>query len=200
MIETSPKGKRRTVKSQGIDQQSNSTQETAGSPVSGEPTYLVVGKLRRPHGVKGDIIMDVLTDFPQRLRRGKKVFVGPQHTPQVIRGIRAIDQALLVSFEGFEDCDQVGVLRNLEVYVQAASLPELPEGEYYYHQLIGLRVVDETGNMLGELAEILETGANDVYVVHDAQGKEILLPVIDEVVLEIDLARGEIRVRPPDWR
>lgn len=199
MTDASPKGKRRMLKPQGIDQRGSSTQETTGSPISGEPTYLVVGKLRRPHGVKGEIMMDVLTDFPQRLRRGKEVFVGPQHNPWVIRSVRTKDQALLVSFEGLEDCDQVGVLRNLDVYIRASNLPELPDGEYYYHQVLGLRVVDEAGSEMGTLVEILETGANDVYVVRDHQGHEILLPVIDDVICAVDLVRGEIRVRPQNW-
>ncbi len=201
MMQKSPRGKHSASKpTPGADPQDRPTQETIGSPKPGEPTFLVVGKLRRPHGVKGEIMMDILTDFPQRLRKGKQVFVGPQHTPQTITSVRTKNQTLLVSFAGFEDCDQVGVLRNMDVYVQSAGLPELPEGEYYFHQLIGLKVVDEAGNALGELTEILETGANNVYVVRNAEDREILLPAIDgEVILKVDLERGEMHVCPPVW-
>jgi 16S rRNA processing protein RimM len=211
MISASPKGKRRATKFASQEEnipsgtpaasarQINPVQESTGSPNSDEPTFLVVGKLRRPHGVKGEIMMDVQTDFPQRLRRGKKLFIGPERNPQVIRSVRSTNNALLISFDGFEDCDQVGVLRNLEVCVQASGLPTLPEGEFYFHQLIGLRVVDEAGKLMGTLSEILETGANNVYVVREAEGKESLIPAIDEVIRKVDLERGEMVVRPQVW-
>jgi 16S rRNA processing protein RimM len=178
---------------------SDDSQENAGSPQPGEPVFLVIGKLRRPHGVSGEMLMDVLTDFPQRLRRKKTVFVGERHEPLVIETIRTQDKALLLSFEGITDCDAVGRLRNDLVYIRNVDLPKLPEGEYYYHQLLDLRVVDDKGQELGILTEILETGANDVYVVHAATGEETLLPVIEGVILNVDLERGEILVHPPEW-
>jgi 16S rRNA processing protein RimM len=178
---------------------SQNPQEGTGSPMPGEPVFVIVGKLRRPHGVHGEILMDVQTDFPQRLRRKKTVYVGEKHLPLVIESVRTQDRALLLSFEGYEGCDAVGQLRNHFVYVKTSELPNLPEGEYYFHELVGLRVVNEQGVELGVLAEILETGANDVYVVRSAEGAETLLPVIDEVVRHVDLERGEICVRPPEW-
>jgi 16S rRNA processing protein RimM len=175
------------------------SQESTGSSQPGEPVFLVVGKLRRPHGVNGEIIMDVETDFPERLRRGKTVYVGEEHLPLKIQTIRPQNQARLLSFAEYTDCDQVGVLRNCLVYVKAADLPKLPEGEFYYHELIGLRVVDEQDQELGVLTEILETGANDVYVVTSPDGTELLFPAIEEVFLGVDLVKGEIRVRPQEW-
>ncbi len=174
-------------------------QESIGSPRSGEPVFLAVGKLRRPHGVKGEMLMEVLTDFPQRLWSKKTIYVGERHEPMVINTIRPQDRALLLTFEGIEDCDTVGKLRNLIVYVKNADLPKLPEGEYYYHELLDLTVIDENGQKLGVLSEIIETGANDVYVVQPPEGDEILLPVIDGVILNVDLERREMRVHPPEW-
>jgi 16S rRNA processing protein RimM len=173
--------------------------ETTGSPKPGEPLFLAVGFLRRPHGVKGEILMDVLTDFPERLSRNKLVYVGEEHEPFHIDHLRPQDQALLVTFTGIEDADQAGLLRNKRVYMQADSLPELPEGMYYHHQLIGLAIVDNNGQNLGILTEILETGANDVYVVVSSQGAETLLPAIESVILGVDLERREMRVTPPAW-
>lgn len=174
-------------------------QQGTGSPEPGEPVFVVVGKLRRPHGIKGEMLMDVLTDFPDRLRRSQTVFVGEGHEPQVIASLRWQDRAILVAFDGFEDVDAVGVLRNQFVYRKVADLPRLPEGEYYFHELIGLRVVDEQGQELGILSEILETGANDVYLVKGQDGEEILLPVLESVILSVDLEKREIRARPPEW-
>ena len=178
---------------------SKDPQQGTGSPQPVEPVFVVVGKLRRPHGVKGEMLMDVTTDFPERLGRKQTVSVGEQHEPLVIESIRWQDRAILIAFEGLTDCDQVGRLRNQCVYRMVSELPRLPEGEYYYHELIDLRVVDEQGQELGVLTEILETGANDVYVVTGSDSRELLLPVVNDVVLNIDLERREIRVRPPEW-
>ncbi len=167
---------------------------TAGSPAPGEPVFLAVGKLRRPHGVHGEILMEILTDFPERLKAGSQLFVGPMHQPHTIKSYRQHNDGLLVSFEGYHSPEEVGVLRNQYVFVSSSDRPPLPDGEYYHHQLIGLSVMEENGNLLGNIAAILETGANDVLVVHPDSGPEILLPLIDEVVLDINLAQAEVRV------
>lgn len=166
----------------------------AGSP-QGEPLYLAVGKLRRPHGIRGEIVMEMLTDFPERFRAGAVVYVGPRRVPLTLRSVRPHRDRLLVAFEGYENRSQVEALRNLLVAVPSDEVPPPEEGEIYLHQLLGLRVVTDEGMPLGRLVEILETGANDVYIVEpEGGGAEILLPAIDEVVLHIDLERGEMTV------
>ena len=170
-----------------------------GSPTPGEPVFVMVGQMRRPHGVKGEILMEIMTDFPQRLKAGTTIYVGEGHQPFQIAHRRAVEKGLLLSFDGFTDCDQVAILTNQAVYVPVSTLPPLPEGQYYHHQLIGLSVIDDSGTELGKIVEIIETGANDVYVVHSADGEEILLPVLPEVILEVDLVKGAMRVRPPEW-
>ncbi len=172
---------------------------STGSPSSGGPVFIAVGRLRRPHGVQGEIQMDVLTDFPERMRAGKTIYIGDTHEPMRLTGVRGHDRAMILRFPGIESPEAVGRFRNMVVYVKADELPKLPEGEYYHHQLLGLSVVDESGQALGSLSDILETGANDVYVVKTAEGKELLLPAIEEVILEVNLERGEMRVRPPEW-
>jgi 16S rRNA processing protein RimM len=169
-------------------------EQPAGSPFGGEPAFLVVGKLRHPHGVKGEILMEVITDFPERLLPGGQVFVGEEHRPERILTRRAHGRGLLVSFDGYTAPETVGELRNAYVYVPTAGRPELPAGEYYHHQLLGLRVIGEDGNELGKLAEILSTAAHDIYIVRSESGAEILLPATDEVILEIDLKNGLLRV------
>jgi 16S rRNA processing protein RimM len=165
-----------------------------GSPPVGEPEYLVIGFLRRPHGVKGEILMDLHTDFPERIKTGMTVFVGDDYQPAVIASRRAHASGLLLRFRGIKTPEEAGQYRNTLVYVPAANRPELPEGEYYHHQLVGLDVVTDEGRELGILADILETGANDVYVVRDADGNETLLPAIPAVILEVRLADRQMRV------
>jgi 16S rRNA processing protein RimM len=165
-----------------------------GSPPVGEPEYLEVGFVRRPHGVKGEMLMDIRTDFPERLKTGMTVFVGEQYQPIVIASLRNHAKGLLIRFRGAKNPEDAGLYRNTSVFVPTAGLPELPEGEYYHHQLLGLNVVTDDGRELGTLADILETGANDVYVVRDANGSETLLPVIPPVILDISLADRQILV------
>jgi 16S rRNA processing protein RimM len=164
-----------------------------GSP-DGEPVYLVIGFLRRAHGVHGEMLMDLHTDFPERLETGRKLFVGEQHTTMTLAGVRPHAKGMLVKFKGIETPEQAGELRNQWVYVKASEVPPLPEGRVYQHELFGYQVMDENDQSLGELVEIIETGANNVYVIRDETGKEILLPAIPSVILELDSARRSMRV------
>ena len=165
-----------------------------GSPPPGEPVFLAVGKLRRAHGVHGEMIMEVLTDFPERLRPGKRLIIGAAGQTVRLSSVRSHNQFLLVSFEGYTDPEQVRPFVNQLVQVRAEERPQLPPGEYYQHELLGLSVVEDSGRLLGHLSQILETGANDVFVIQSPEGKEILLPAIDPVILAIDLAEGVIHV------
>ncbi len=179
-----------------INRQNNET----GSPQPGEPVFVVVGQFRKPHGIHGEILMELMTNFPQRLRVGTMLYVGATHEPYTIAGRRLVEKGLLLSFEGYDDRDKVSVLTNQAVYVRADSLPPLPKGEYYHHQLIGLSVLDQSGKQLGKIVEIIETGANDVYVVQPEDGDEILLPALNDVILDVNLETGEMHAQPPEWQ
>ncbi len=172
---------------------------STGSPVSGEPVYLAIGRFRRSHGLQGEIILEVLTDFPERIQPGMQVYVGNKYQEYLIRTVRPHGAYLLLSFGEFTSPEAVSVLRTQMVYTRSESLPELSEGEYYFHQLVGLQVIDEGGKALGVLEEILETGANDIYLVRQPDGEELLLPVIDQVILKVDLERKVIVARPQIW-
>lgn len=167
--------------------------QSSGSPAGG-PEYLVVGYLRRPHGVHGEIIMDLHTDFPERLKTGNTLFAGEAHRPVSLTGIRAHGTGRLVKFAGVESPEAAGQFRNQWLFVKRADVPTPAEGQLYQHQLFGLEVRDEDGRQLGRLTEIIETGANDVYVVTDENGREVLLPAIPPVILAIDLERRTMRV------
>lgn len=178
--------------------QSNPNSET-GSPLPGEPVYLAIGKLRAAHGIDGEIAMEVYTDFPERLSPGKVVYMGDQYEPLRIRTVRKADKLLLLRFVGHDVRETVNELRNHILYVRRDQLPVLPEGEYYHYQLVGLTVVDESGKTLGTVTDIIETGANDVYVVSAPDGSEILAPAVDEVVLSIDIDKKQMVIRPQEW-
>ena len=168
---------------------------TTGSPSNGEPVYLAIGLLRRPHGVRGEIMLEIQTDYPEQFNPGATFFVGKEHIPLTIASERKHNKGLLLSFEGINDRDEIGHFRNHHVYANIADLPPLPEGKFYDHQLLGLEVIDkETKEILGELKEIIKTGANDVYLVKSESGREILLPAIPEVILDVELADRKMSV------
>jgi len=157
--------------------------------------FVVIGKLRRPHGVHGTMLMEVLTDYPERIQPGLAVFVGEEHRAMQVSSRRQHAEGLLVGLEGCDTPELAGAFRNSLVFVERDAIPELPEGEYYHHQILGLRAVLESGASLGVVTGILETGANDVCVVRMEDGKEILLPMIEAVVLKIEPAKKEMLVR-----
>jgi 16S rRNA processing protein RimM len=169
-------------------------QKEAGAPSTAPPAFLLVGKLHRPHGVKGEMIMSVLTDFPERLKPESVLFMGPERTPVTIQSLRHHNRGMLIYLEGYNSREQVDRLRNFELFVRTDDRPPLPDGEFYLHQILGLKVVSDEGLALGVVSDWLETGANGVFIVRDEEGKEILLPDIDDVVLKIDLETGEILV------
>ncbi|MDD5367680.1 MAG: ribosome maturation factor RimM [Anaerolineaceae bacterium] len=182
------------------DQSTPDTNPTSTGPhSSSEPVFLVAGRLHRPHGIHGEIEFEIMTDFPERLRSGTTVYVGDQKKPMLITHRRPKDQALLFTFEGIHLREEVGLLRNQLVYILKEGLPSLPEGEYYHHQLIGMQVFDESGNLVGTLNEIMETGANDVYLVRSITGEEVLYPAVADVILSVDPDKKVMVVRPQAW-
>lgn len=165
----------------------------SGSP-TGESVFLTVGFIRRPHGLRGEMILDLHTDFPERLKPGTRVYVGEEHKPMTIASARPHATGMLIGLRGLTTPELAGQLRNTWVYVPAGDRPPLPEGKLYHHQILGMRVVTDEGRELGKLTDIISTGANDVYVVTGEDGKEILLPAIKDVILEYDVPRSEIKV------
>jgi 16S rRNA processing protein RimM len=166
----------------------------AGSPLPGEPVYLAVGKLRHAHGVRGEIFMEILTDFPERFQPGTILFLDGGVKQLCLVRHRQHKDGLLMTFEGYTTPEEVGQFRNHIVFVKAADRPPLPDGEYYHHQLIGLQVISQDGLSIGKVSEILETGASDVLVVRSDAGRETLIPMADEFIPAIDLSKGEITV------
>ncbi len=157
--------------------------------------FILVGILRRPHGLKGEVLVSLETDFPEWLVKGSKFFLSDDHISVTIRGRRQHADGLLLAFEEYPDKQSVERLHNVPLFSKAAELPQLPSGKFYQHQLLGLQVVEENGNPVGILAQIFNTGANDIYVVRAQEGKEILLPAISDVIRRIELQEKRIVVR-----
>jgi 16S rRNA processing protein RimM len=156
-----------------------------GRKASEPPRYLAVARIRRPWGVRGFVKIDVWTDFPERFRRPGRFFVGEDYRPIWLEHGRIFKGQWLLKFAGYDTPESSGELRNQILYISVEDAVPLGEDEYYIHEIIGLEVWTDTGERLGRVTEVIETGANDVYVV-DWQGKPLLLPAISQVILSID--------------
>ena len=166
----------------------------AGSPLPGEPAFLAVGKLRHAHGVHGEILMEVFTDFPERLQPDTVLYLDSGVAALKLIKCRPHQAGLLMTFQGYTTPEEVGQLRNQILYVKTDDRPPLADGEYYHHQLINLNVITDAEVPIGVVTEILETGASDVLVIRPATGPDVLIPMADAFIQNIDLANRAIIV------
>lgn len=166
------------------------------------PDYLVLGQVLRPHGVRGELRIRILTDTPEHIARLKVVYLGlgPEDPvkPYPIESMRPHLDYGLLKLHGINTREKADRLRNLYIMVDIENAAPLEEGEFYLFELIGLEVRQEEGDPLGKITEIIETGANDVYVVDSPQYGEVLIPATEHTILETNIAGGYILVRLPE--
>ena len=155
-----------------------------------------IGRVSKPHGTRGELRIISYSDFPERFKDLQSVLVKTARELKEMRveGARFHNRQVLLKFEGIDSMDEAERIKGALLMVDEKDVFPLPEGHYYHFQLLGLTVVDNERGELGTLAEIIETGANDVYVVNSPRFGEVLIPVIPQVVLDIDLALRRIQV------
>lgn len=159
--------------------------------------YYHVGKIVNTHGIRGEVKVAVTTDFAaERFAPGAHLLIekGSERLPVTVKQARNHKGMELVLFEEYDNINQVESFRDCQLLVAESDQQELDDGEYYYHQIIGLKVVELDGRELGTIKEILAPGANDVWVVARDHQPDLLLPVIDPVVKEVNLDEGIVRV------
>ncbi len=167
------------------------------------PRYLLLGEVLRPHGVRGELRVRILTDFPDRIGDLDTVYLAsspddPNVTAYEVEGIRFHQDYGLLKLKTIDDRDAAELMRQLLVMVDIENAVPLEEGEFYLYQLIGMRVETQAGEALGTISEVLETGANDVYIVQSPRYGEILIPVLEHVVVKTDIDAGLIIVVLPE--
>lgn len=164
--------------------------------------YLNVGKIVNTQGLKGEVRVISQTDFPElRYKKGTVLTLEQQNKAPIqltIKSHRKHKNFDIVSFEEHSSINDVEKYRDGVLKVAKTELAKLPENEFYYHEIIGLTVIDEQGTELGTIKEILSPGANDVWVVQRPKKKDVLLPYIDSVVQTIDLEKGTVTVEIPE--
>jgi 16S rRNA processing protein RimM len=155
---------------------------------------LAVGRVVRPHGVRGVLRIEPYSAAIGELHAGSKVFLGPDGVPATVTSANAQARGYLLSLRECLDRESAEKWRGAEVRVPVEAVPPLPDGTYYHGDILGLAVVSADNENLGQVVDILQTGANDVYVVRDAENHELLLPAIASVIREVDLAAGRLVV------
>jgi len=149
-----------------------------------------------PHGLRGELKCRIVTDFPERrFKRGSALLI--DSVAHIVRSARIQGQTVLLRLADIPDRTAAETFRGKEVTIRREDAVKLPEGQFYWHQVIGLAVIDAaTSEEFGRVTDIIETGANDVYVVHPPTGKEILVPAIKDVIVSIDPSEGRMLIRP----
>ncbi|MFA5353328.1 MAG: ribosome maturation factor RimM [Thermodesulfovibrionales bacterium] len=174
----------------------NRTEGPGGSRAD-EP-LVTIGRIQREWGIKGEFLVIPMTFDPERFLSLPEAFVGEDVSVcRKFTGARFHKNLILMGIEGCRTPEEARLLRGSLIRIKSSESPELPEGTYYQHQIIGLMVYTSDGRCLGKVESIIETRSNDVYVVRGEEG-EILIPAIRDVVREIDLESGRIVVDPLD--
>ncbi len=157
---------------------------------------LEIGKIVNTHGLRGEVKVVPWTDSPDDFEAVEKVFVKikSEYMPLTVKAVRYQKNNLIVKFREFDNINDVEAFKGATLYCDRDELGELPEGVYYIVDLIGLTVVSDEGDTVGVIADVFNTGANDIYDVKREGKKNLLLPVIDEVVKEIDMEKGQVTV------
>ena len=157
-----------------------------------EPT-VAVGRVTRPHGIHGEVAVLVISEVEDRFAAGATVWLEDGRTLTIDASRRHGDR-MLVRFREVTDRTQAEALAKALLVVPETMSPELPEGSWWDHELIGARVLTDTGRDLGELTDVIHTSANDVWSVVDEAGTETLIPVLRDVLADVDVAAKHIVV------
>lgn len=158
-----------------------------------------IAKLGEPFGIKGGIKIWPFFDLIDTLKKGQKIYLSWGDTLLVRRelsleNIREHNKGYVIYFSEIETREDAEKIRGNWLLMEEEDLPKLPEGQYYTYQIMGLSVYEESGEYLGKVKEILETGSNDVYIV-EGEEEDIYIPAIKDVIVEINLEEGKIIIR-----
>ena len=158
--------------------------------------YLRVGVIANTHGVRGEVKVYPTTENIKRFDYLKVAVIdtGKEKINVNVTGVKYFKNMVILKFEQYDNMDQVIPLKGMDLLVTRENAIPLAEGEHYIVDMIGCKIITDDGNTLGELTDVMQTGANDVYVVKTTDGKEVQLPAIKECVLEKDIENKVIKV------
>jgi 16S rRNA processing protein RimM len=159
--------------------------------------WATIGVIVAPFGLQGELKVFSLSDIPDRFTALDIVYVGPQHTRFSVKKVRSHKGSLvLLTLAGIDNANAAETLRNNDLFIPVDDLAELPTDSYYQHDILGLHVLTLEDRDLGIVEDIMQTGSNDVYVIKDSHGKQVLIPAIKQIVKRIDLSTKRIYIDP----
>ncbi len=163
-----------------------------------EAEWATIGQVVAPFGLRGELKVYLLTDVPNRFAQLETIYLGPDHTPCRIVGVRPFKgEMILLRLQGVEDPTAADAMRRVALQIPLSQLAKLPPDSYYHHEILGLQVITLKGQVVGKIVDIIETGGNDVYVIRgDGGGKDILIPAIKDVVKQVDLISQMMYIDP----
>ncbi len=164
-----------------------------------EVEYIVIGKVLKPQGVRGEVKILPLTDFPGRFAAMDRVTLdlGGRFETRLVEKVSSHGRFITMKLAGINDMNTALTIKNALLKVTREELVPLPEGEYYVFDLIGLDVYTTAGRHLGQVKDVLQTGANDVYVVENDTLRQLLIPALKQVVMSINTESGRMMVELP---
>lgn len=159
-------------------------------------TRFQVGVITSPHGIQGEVKVFPTTDDPKRFKRLKEVILTlrTEERKAEIEQVKFLKQMVILKLRGVDSRDEAEKLRQCSLYVPREQAVLLQKDEYFIADLLGMKVLDEEEKELGLLQDVLQTGANDVYVIRMTDGRELLLPAIRECILEVRVEEGFMKV------
>lgn len=161
---------------------------------------LQVGVISSTHGVRGEVKVYPTTDDVRRFKKLKEVILdtGKEQITLEIESVKFFKQMVILKFKGIDNINDVEKYRQKSLYVTRANAVRLNRDEYFIADLMGLKVINEEEQEIGVLREVMETGANDVYIIDMTDGRELLLPAIKQCVLQVDVEAGFVKVHVMD--
>lgn len=161
---------------------------------------LQVGVITQTHGVRGEVKVFPTTDDPERFKKLKKVLLdtGKEMLPLEVQGVKFSKQFVIVKFKGIDNINDIERYKRCPLLVERQDAVKLEENEYFIADMLGIDVVTEDGEDFGVLKDVIETGANDVYVIDSREHGEVLVPAIRECILEVDVEARKMTVRLMD--
>jgi 16S rRNA processing protein RimM len=157
---------------------------------------VAVGRISRAHGIQGEVAVLPLSEVETRFQPGSRVFAGEGlNRPLTVSAARPHRKGLLVRFRELPDRTAAETLAGTYLFVPVDELPSLPPGEYWPHQIVGSEVVTDGGRPLGSVGEVVHTVANDIWIARSAEGGEVLVPALKDVVISVDVDARRIVVR-----
>jgi 16S rRNA processing protein RimM len=163
--------------------------------VEDRDSWMLIGRVSGAFGVRGEMKVEPLTDFPERFLQLERIYLGPQRREHAVERARLHKSQVLLTLPGIESPEAVAVLRGHEIAIPRKDAVALPEGHYYLEDILGVMVLTTEGVELGTISDVIRTGSNDVYVINEGS-EAVLVPATRDAIHHLDLEAKRVIIEP----